>query len=164
MTTIGETSMRRPHGLKNLNEHTGSYLFTEANSIRDELLEHSRYIRDYLAPMLDRTSELPASELGLLHNIFDRLNLIPVTMPLLRYSRIEKALLTMTRSSASGWPVDIVEQAEDLLLQWEIGLGQSLTDVKTNLLGPGGGLEGLRPATVSHDLNLNRVSRSLHDP
>ena len=136
----------RPTTLHNLhNVSTSLASWTPATSIRDELLQHSRYIRDYLSPLLADQPSLPATEIELLRSIMTRISSIPITIELLRYSRIEKALLLIAFTSPQCWPADVTAPAERTLKRWENELGQSMKNVRQDFFSPGGRLAGLKP-------------------
>lgn len=75
----------------------------KALSLRDELRLHARYIRDTLAPLLSRQSGLTHSDRVLLRSIFQKLESTDITLDLLRYSRVEKALMVIAATGASRW-------------------------------------------------------------
>ena len=99
----------RPSGLKKLHQVHSTWA-TWPDDIRDELLQHSRYIRDYLAPILADHATLPAIELALMSSIIKRVGAVPMTIELLRYSRIEKALNFVVYEAQECWPSDIVSE------------------------------------------------------
>lgn len=70
-------------------------------SLRDELRLHARYIRDTLVPILSRQYKLTHSDNVLLRSIFKKLDSTHITLPLLRYSRMEKALMVIAATGAS---------------------------------------------------------------
>lgn len=114
-------------------------------SLREELLTHSRYIRDHLFPALSRAPKLSQSDLATLNSIFKLLRSLAVTFDILRFSRMEKALQLIVANGASVWPTEVVIQAEYTLRKWEDKLGHgSLKNLRANLWGPGGRLEGIR--------------------
>ena len=104
---------------------------------------HSRYIRDTLVPLLSHEKKLGHSETALVHFIFRKLKSTPMTLDLLRYSRMEKALMVIVATGASCWPMDVVVAAEEMIQKWEDQLGP-LKDLRADLYGPDGKLEGLR--------------------
>lgn len=69
--------------------------------LRDELRLHARYIRDTLVPLLSRQPRLTHSDTVLLQSIFKKLEATHVTLDLLRYSRIEKALMVIAVTGAT---------------------------------------------------------------
>ena len=73
----------------------------DAPSLRDELRLHSRYIRDTLVPILSRPSKLTHPDHVLLRSIFKKLESIHMNLELLRYSRMEKALMVIAATGAS---------------------------------------------------------------
>ena len=115
----------------------------KVSSIRGQLLLHSRYIRDTLAPLLAKQPKLNHSDSVCLHSIFKSLDVIPMTIDLLRYSRIEKALMVIVAAGNVCWPMDIVVHAEKLIAKWEEELGP-LKNLRADLYGPGGRMEGIR--------------------
>ena len=126
-------------------------------SVRNELLEHSRYIRDYLTPKLAKGIELQPSEVDLLRTILERVAVLPISLAFLRYSRIEKALLEITTSENDRWPLDVAEEADEILQKWEIGLGQSLEHIHADFFGPRGRLAGLKAARGTSEDSLSIV-------
>ena len=66
-----------------------------------------------------------------------------MTLDLLRFSRIEKALMVIANTGQSCWPMEVVVQAEELIQRWEDQLGP-LKNLRADLYGPGGRLEGIR--------------------
>ncbi|KAL6720512.1 hypothetical protein ACLMJK_002436 [Lecanora helva] len=117
-----------------------------AMSLQDELRLHARYIRDTLVPILARQSKLTQSDNALLRSILKRLDSTQMTLDLLRYSRMEKALMVIAATGASTWPMEIVMKAEELIQKWEDELGP-LKNLRADLHGPGGRLEGVRKLT-----------------
>ena len=115
----------------------------KGSSVREDLLLHSRYIRDTLAPLLAKQPKLTHSDSACLHSIFKSLHVIPVTTDLLRYSHIEKALVLIVAAGNVCWPMDIVGHAERLIAKWEEELGP-LKNLRADLYGPGGRMEGVR--------------------
>ena len=104
-----QPSSRRPATLSRLHDNKTSWIFPILGiSAQDELLQHSRYIRDSLAPRFANEAVLPPNEMALLSSVMNRIAAVPMTMSLLRYSRIEKALMTLAYTSQECWPVDIV--------------------------------------------------------
>lgn len=115
--------------------------------IRETLLTHSRYIRDTLLPLVanDQGSGLNYRDLSILRAILNDVNATPVTLELLRYSRIAKALAIITTDTR--WPADTAMKASRILQKWEKPLGR-VDDLRIDLWGPGGRLEGLKKAKV----------------
>ena len=116
-------------------------------SVRDDLRLHSRYIRDTLVPLLSREQKLSHSDMALVHFIFKKLKSTLMTLDLLRYSRMEKALMVIVATGASCWPMEVVVSAEEMIQKWEDQLGP-LKDLRADLYGPDGKLEGLRKITT----------------
>ena len=113
---------RRPATAHSLHEMKSSWAFANTSvSTQDELLQHSRYIRDYLAPLLAKQPSLPNSEMALLSSVMNRIAAVPMTIDLLRYSRIEKALMVVACTAQECWPADLVSE------NWPAGLIFSVT-------------------------------------
>ena len=115
----------------------------KASSVREELLLHSRYIRDTLVPLLAKQPKLNHSDTLLLRSIFKILEATPMTLDLLRSSRIHKALMVIPATGDAFWPMDIQVRAEELMAKWEDELGP-LKNLRADLYGPGGRMEGVR--------------------
>lgn len=110
----------------------------------EELRIHARHIRDTLSPMLSFERVLSHTDLVLLRSIFRLLKSTTITIDLLRFSRMEKALQLIVVQS-SDWPVETIVQAENTLLKWEDQLGQgSFKNLRADLWSEGGRLEGVR--------------------
>lgn len=132
--------------------------------MREELRLHSRYIRDTLVPLLAKQHKLNRSDSVCLHSIFQTLDAIPMTLDLLRYSRIEKALMVIAAIGNLCWPMDILVHAEELITKWEDELGP-LKNLRADLYGPGGRMEGVKKITwkdghVPDD--VRQVSTDMH--
>ena len=112
-------------------------------SIQEDLRLHSRYIRDTLVPLLAKQPRLNESDSVCLHSIFKTLDGIQMNLDLLRYSRMEKALMIIVAMGNTCWPLDILERAEDMITKWEDELGP-LKNLRADLYGPGGRMEGVR--------------------
>lgn len=112
---------------------------------KEDLLAHSRYIRDTLAPRIAKDSHIVsgkhAFDLSHLRSALDELHKSPMTVEILSFSRIEKALQRIVEAHGR-WPPDIVTKARDLIARWEESLGP-LQRVRTDLWGIGGPLHGL---------------------
>ena len=115
-------------------------------SIGEELRLHTRFIRDYLVPLLGKHTKLSHSDYVSLGSIFKSLDAVPLTLDLLRFSRIEKALMVIANAGDGGWPIDLQMQAEELIAKWENELG-SLKNLRADLYGPGGRMEGVKKIT-----------------
>ena len=109
----------------------------------EDLLTHSRFIRDKLAPLIATRghSGLDLEDASTLRSIMVSLNAVPMTLDLLRFSRVDKALKVI--SLGSDWPLDLMMQAEELVTKWEMALG-SLQSIHTDLWGPRGRLQGIK--------------------
>ena len=130
--------------------------------VRDELRMHSRYIRDNLIPLVIRGGEgqLNNRDMAMLRSTLNKVNKLPVTLDLLRFSRIEKALLAIIAANIT-WPVGISAQVEDILLKWEDELGP-IHDLRADLWAPGGRLEGVRKINKWRDVNCEKDTVSLN--
>ena len=126
--------------------HTMKSSPRKGGTIREELRLHSRYIRDTLVPLLAKQPKLNHSDLVCLQSIFKTLDAIPMTLDLLRYSRIEKALMVIAATGNSYWPIGILMHAEELFTKWEDALGP-LKNLRADLYGPEGRMEGVRKMT-----------------
>ena len=58
--------------------------------------------------------------------------------------------MVIAATGATSWPLDIIEMAEELVVKWEDGLGP-LKNLRADLYGPGGRLEGVRKITNWRD-------------
>lgn len=54
--------------------------------------------------------------------------------------------MVIAATGNSYWPMEILEHAEELITRWEDDLGP-LKDLKADLYGPGGRMEGVRKIT-----------------
>lgn len=115
-------------------------------SAGEELLLSSRYIRDTLVPLLAKQPKLSHADSLCLRSIFKTLDVTPMTVDLLRRSRIHKALLVIAATGDASWPMDILVRAEELIAKWEDELGP-LKHLRADLYGPGGRMEGVRKMT-----------------
>ncbi|KAL8734609.1 MAG: hypothetical protein Q9181_003143 [Wetmoreana brouardii] len=114
---------------------------------KQDLLAHSRYIRNTLAPRVAKDRDVPDRrhtwDFTDLRSLLDELEITSITAETLRFSRIEKALQRIVADT--GWPPDIVVKARNLLARWEEILGP-LQRVRTDFWATGGRLEGfVRP-------------------
>lgn len=113
---------------------------------KEDLLAHSLYIRNTLAPRIAKDHHLligeHAFDLSNLRFTLEELQDVSMTTEVLRFSRIEKALQRIVEASGAGWPPDLVSKANDLLARWEELLGP-LQRVRTDFWAIGGRLEGL---------------------
>ena len=116
------------------------------NALRDELLQHSRYIREQLKTTVIVAGGIPRADDELLRSVLDRLGTVRVTTALLRFSRIEKALLSIIDNEHGGWSPGIVGEAQNVFEKWSDDLGQDLRHVRADFFGIGGRLEGLEAA------------------
>ena len=121
---------------------------------KEDLLAHSRCIRDTLAPRIsggeNLASEKHAFDLSHLQLALEELRNTPMTIEVLRFCRMEKALQKITKAREGGWPRDIVSNAKELLAKWEESLGP-LNRVRSDLWAVGGRLEKLKkPVSWAH--------------
>ena len=115
---------------------------------------HAAYIRDILPPLLlQDTPHLPPQELYMLTTILARIaTLHPITIDMLRQSRVQKALYFITatpkneaeESRRGRWPPDSVFQAKKILNRWRKELGR-IDNLHVNLFAPEEKLHGLSP-------------------
>ncbi|KAL8685033.1 MAG: hypothetical protein Q9224_006008 [Gallowayella concinna] len=112
---------------------------------KEDLLCHSRYIRDILAPRIAQDGSLGfvrhPFDLSSLRAALDELTNSPMTLDTLRFCRMEKALQKIIEAHGGSWPPDIVLRAKILIERWETTIGP-LQRVRTDFWGPGGRLEG----------------------
>ena len=115
--------------------------------VRETLRTHSRYIRDTLLPLLAgrEGSGLNDRDLSFLRNALNEVNKTPITIDLLRYSRIAQALAMI--ATDTRWPADVAIKATKILQKWEKVFGR-VVDLQADLWGPGGRLEGLKRMKV----------------
>lgn len=116
------------------------------HTIQEEVRLHSNYIRDTVAPLLAQERRLSDSDTHLMQSILQRIKTLPVTLDLLQYSRMEKALMVITADGELNWPIAIVEQAKGILKEWEEDLGP-LQNIRADLFAIGGRLEGVTRTT-----------------
>lgn len=104
---------------------------------------NARYIRDALGPLVAREGGevLSPTTIDELLAFFGDLEQTVMTIEMLRYSRIEKAMMEIC-GPGTRWPLGLIKVAEDAIDRWECSLGP-LKCVKANLWGPGGRLEGV---------------------
>ncbi|KAL8870241.1 MAG: hypothetical protein Q9174_003672 [Haloplaca sp. 1 TL-2023] len=125
---------------------------------KEDLLAHSRYIRNTLAPKVAVNDGLkngaPAFDLSILRAALNELDTYKMTSEVLSFSRFEKAMQRIVEPSAVGWPPDIVARARDLLSRWEHLLGP-LQRVRTDFWAVGGRLEGLQKPAACRDGIVN---------
>ncbi len=95
-----EQRIKRPAAASPL--HIMDVRALESPSLRDELRLHARYIRDTLVPLLSRQPRVTHSDRVLLRSIFRKLESTHVTLDLLRYSRMEKALMVIAAPGAAS--------------------------------------------------------------
>jgi hypothetical protein len=124
-------------------------------SVKENLLSHSRYIRDVLAPILaQKGGRLNEQQIIALKTIFASLGSVRMTRELLQHSRIEKAL-SMIAVEGNAWPVDAILLSEALVNAWEDRIGP-LRTIRADLWGPGGRLEGvMKLRTPTGDVSMS---------
>ncbi|KAI4225381.1 MAG: hypothetical protein L6R36_003961 [Xanthoria steineri] len=112
---------------------------------KEDLLCHSRWIRDHLAPKIAKDGSSADGknpyDLAPLRSALDELLESPMTLDILRFSRMEKALQRIVGANRGDWPPDIVLKAKHLVGRWENSFGP-LQRVRTDLWATGGRLEG----------------------
>lgn len=111
--------------------------------VRETLRIHSRYICDTLLPLVtdEGGSKLNDRDIGFLRTTLYEINAIPITLDLLRYSRIEKVLAFIAMDPR--WPAEVMSKAQKILQKWENSLGP-VDDLRGDLWGSRGRLEGLK--------------------
>ena len=94
------------------------------------------------------------------YSLLSNLKDIKVTVEMLKYSRVHKALAEIAKSG-SGWSTALMWKAEMLLLVWEEALGP-LKELRADLWCEGGRLEGLkRFDDLSEDVRRGVESEAL---
>lgn len=109
---------------------------------------NARYIRDALGPLVAREGAevlCPNTTAELLAFLGDLPSTV-MTIDMLQYSRIEKAMMEIC-GPGTRWPPDMIKMAEDAMDRWEGSLGP-LKRIGRDPWGPGGRLEGV--TKVSH--------------
>ena len=116
-----------------------------------ELRNNARWIRDSLGPTLAQEGPLLVDGLTLscIRELLQDLEHIAVTLDMLRFSRIDKALVEIWKNG-SLWPADIVLRAKDLVMRWEDVLGP-LKSLRAELWASGGRLEDVRRVNTWKD-------------
>lgn len=145
---LGELFHRRTHAAGtsdggSIHDGLRARSTTMEQGIREELRSYSRYIRDSLSPLAGEDGgdcELSSRDLAFLRSTLLKVNAISVTLDVLRFSRIERALMLI---STPGWPADIAAMARKILVRWEDALGP-VQELRADLWGLGGRLEGVR--------------------
>ena len=122
-----------------------------------ELRCWSRYVRNNLACEVACYGEeaLTAPTVESVRGFMERLQNTEAKIEVLRYSRIHLALMEIS-AVGSRWPSALISASEEILRAWQDKLG-SLSDVRGDIWGPGGRLEG-----VPKEICLRR--NSLVDP
>ena len=110
---------------------------------REELRTWSRYVRDVLLPRVRTGEEVNLSPriLDEAHEFLSLLKRAYIDVETLRYTRVHTALEEIG-ALGSRWPMTIILKAEGLLSLWEADFGP-LRDIRADLFGPGGRLEGV---------------------
>ena len=116
----------------------------EMAQVQDEFLTYSRYIRDTLQLLVARHGQagLNKRDISNLHSVLNIVYATPITPSLLFFSRIDKAMMTITENPAN-WPADIVSRAQGILHKWTATLG-SMDRLEPDLWVHDRGLEGIR--------------------
>lgn len=131
---------------------------------REELRSWSRYVRDVVAKVVAHGGEVLVSPVSIddVHGFLAELKDTAMDIELLRYSKVHTALIEMS-APGSGWSPSVAMKAEMLLLMWEERFGP-LKDVKTDLWGAGGRLEGLTMVKDSDEVDKNNQTESPAQP
>ncbi len=108
----------------------------------------ARHIRDALGPLVAREGGevLSTTNIAELLAFFGDVKKTAMTIEMIRYSRIEKAMMEIC-GPGTRWPPDLIKRAEDVIDRWERSLGP-VKYVKANLWGPNGRLEGVTKVVV----------------
>ena len=110
---------------------------------REELRTWSRYVRDVLLPRIRTGDEVTLSPrvLDEVHEFLSLLKRAQINVETLRYTRVHTTLEEIG-ALGSRWPMTIILKAEDMLSLWEADFGP-LRNIRADLFGPGGRLEGV---------------------
>ena len=113
---------------------------------REEIRYRTGHIRDTLAPQVARGGEHAISGVSVkeVDRFLADIKKVKMDIELLNYSRVHKALIEMS-TFGSGWSPAIMWKSEMVLLTWEEEIG-SLRELRADLWGEGGRLEGLKRA------------------
>ncbi|KAG9952593.1 hypothetical protein KCU85_g1956, partial [Aureobasidium melanogenum] len=135
---------------------------SEQGSILDAQYLRGRvsWIRDELDPNVARDGPdfLRPDNVITLFKFFEQLRTSHLTLEAIRDSRIHLALIEISRR-ATRWPVRLIEEAEEIVLEWESEWGP-LSSVKVNLYDTGGRLHGIStPEDLQREILLNKWSR-----
>ncbi|KZF24049.1 hypothetical protein L228DRAFT_281161 [Xylona heveae TC161] len=105
---------------------------------REELRAQARYIREKLGPLVirDGADILHRDSLENVEAFFSELARTEVDIDILRFTRIDKALLEMS-AMGSRWPTYLVDMAESTVREWEKRLGD-IRHLRTALWAPSG--------------------------
>ncbi|KAL9062269.1 MAG: hypothetical protein Q9157_009073, partial [Trypethelium eluteriae] len=122
----------------------------------DELKYMARWIRDELDPQVAREGPqaLKPDDVLILHDAFTAFALNPsnigISLPVLRYSRIHRAIQIIARK-ATRWPGRLIDLCDDIIVIWE-QLWGPLNDVQLILYGEGGRLwHVVKPGYFTHE-------------
>ena len=135
------------------------------NLPQEELRCWSRYVRNNLVCKVACYGEeaLTATMVESVRGFIVRLKNTEAKIEALRYSRIHLALMEIS-AVGSRWPSALISASEEILRAWQDQLG-SLSDVRGDIWGPGGRLEGVPKETclVQHSIvNSNDEKMSIN--
>ena len=141
-----------------------------ANSIIEQglslkhLRETAGWIRDDLDPLVARDGPqgLDPNDVLTLHSLLLDLQIEPVSIHLLRFSRIFLAVRDIC-GKATRWPSKIVDEADRLVEYWEDAVGP-LENIRTPLYEKGGRLSGICLPTQTEREASARSSSNLQRP
>lgn len=107
-----------------------------------EIQKEARYIRDHLCPLVNESggTAITPDILSSLLEFFAKLETMPISVDLLRQTRIDKALIEVS-VLATRWPASVVCRAETMLRAWENEVGQ-VGQLRAALWEPGGRMAG----------------------
>lgn len=127
-----------------------------------ELRNDARWIRDSLGPLLAQEGPLTVDSLTLscVGELLQDLEHTAVTIDMLRFSRIDKALVEIWKNG-SLWPADIVLRAKELVICWEDVLGP-LKNLRAELWALGGRLEDVRRVKPWKDDSTDHSAVCMH--
>lgn len=113
-----------------------------------EIQSEVRYIRDSLCPLVNESGGTAITRdifYGLLV-FFVKLETMPISVDLLRQTRVDKALIEIS-VLGTRWPASLVGRAEKMLREWEKQVGQ-IGQLRAALWEPGGRMAGCRKCIV----------------
>jgi hypothetical protein len=108
------------------------------------LQQRTQWIRDHLDLQVSRDGPetLDPNDVVELDELFKALQLYPITIEVVRQTRIHLALLQIS-GKATRWPRRLVDESDKVITTWEAHMGP-LNQVRVPLYDRGGRLDGMR--------------------